>query len=187
MYLILLASTDNGKFFCQRGGLWLGVLNNDELQYIIDKVQDIITKIKYYNEQYEKMYTTCYWSEVKMSNRREVFQDTEIEAVNQLGKFLENLMTCSEQIIKMAEAVRVDLYKVQNIDDPEICNAYSDIIIEKLHIMAIGNKYLSEMQEEYVRCSMLVEKIIDKPSKTSMWDKIKMHLWKNRMHFICKK
>lgn len=123
----------------------------------------------------------------KMSNQSEVFQDAEMKAVNQLEKFLENLMACSEQIIKMSEVVQMDLYKLQNIDDLEVCNAYSDIIIEKLDIIAIGNKYFSEMQEDFVRCSMLVEKIIDKPSKTSMWDKVKINLWKNRMHFICKK
>lgn len=86
-----------------------------------------------------------------------------------------------------SEVVQMDLYKLQNIDDLEVCNAYSDIIIEKLDIIAIGNKYFSEMQEDFVRCSMLVEKIIDKLSKTSMWDKVKINLWKNRMHFICKK
>lgn len=123
----------------------------------------------------------------KMSNQSEVFQDAEMKAVNQLEKFLENLMACSEQIIKMSEVVQMDLYKLQNIDDLEFCNAYSDIIIEKLDIIAIGNKYFSEMQEDFVRCSMLVEKIIDKTSKTSMWDKVKINLWKNRMHFICKK
>ena len=123
----------------------------------------------------------------KMSNQSEVFQDAEMKAVNQLEKFLENLMACSEQIIKMSEVVQMDLYKLQNIDDLEVCNAYSDIIIEKLDIIAIGNKYFSEMQEDFVRCSMLVEKIIDKLSKTSMWDKVKINLWKNRMHFICKK
>lgn len=68
----------------------------------------------------------------KMSNQSEVFQDAEMKAVNQLEKFLENLMACSEQIIKMSEVVQMDLYKLQNIDDLEVCNAYSDIIIENL-------------------------------------------------------
>ena len=51
--------------------------------------------------------------------------------------------------------------------------------------LTIENSFVRE--EDFVRCSMLVEKIIDKPSKTSMWDKVKINLWKNRMHFICKK
>lgn len=161
----------------------MGALNEDELQYIIDKVQTVITNTKQYNKQYEKIYTTCYWSEVKMANHREVFKDTEIKAVNQLEKFLENLITCSEQIITMTEIVRGDLYKLQHIDDIEICNAYSDIIIEKLNMIALGNKCFSELQEEYVRCIMLVEKIIDRSSKLSGWDKIKKYFFK-KMQFI---
>lgn len=35
-----------------------------------------------------------------------------------------------------SEVVQMDLYKLQNIDDLEVCNAYSDIIIEKLDIIA---------------------------------------------------
>lgn len=156
----------------------MGTLKEDELQYIIDKVQTVITNTKQYNEQYGKIYTKCYWSEVKMSNRREVFKDTEIKAVNQLEKFLENLIVCSEQIIMMAEVVQEDLYKLQYIDDIESCNVYSAIIIEKLDIIALGNKCFSEMQKEYVRCSMLVEKIIDRPSKPSRWNRIKSYFLK---------
>lgn len=51
--------------------------------------------------------------------------------------------------------------------------------------LTMENSFVRE--EDCVRCSMLVEKIIDKPCKTSMWDKVKINLWKNRMHFICKK
>lgn len=126
------------------------------------------------------MYTTCYWSEVKMSNRREVFKDTEIKAVNQLGKFLENLMVYSEQIIKMAEVVQEDLCRLQNIDDIEIYNAYSDIMKERLDIIAIGIKYLSKLQEDFVRYSVLVKKMIEKPSNPSVWDTIKIHLWEKK-------
>lgn len=163
----------------------MGALNENELQYIIDKIQTVITNTKQYNEQYGKIYTKCYWSEVKMSNRREVFKDTEIKAVNQLEKFLENLIVCSEQIITMAEVVREDLHKLQHIGDLEICNVYSDIIIEKLDMIALGNKCFSEMQEEYVRCSILVKKIIDRSSTPSRWEKIKEYFFK-KIQFIRK-
>lgn len=158
----------------------MGALNGDELQYAAEQVQDVITNTKQYNERYGKIYTTCYWSEVKMSNHRDVFKDTEIKAVNQLGKFLENLMVYSEQIIKMAEVVQEDLYKLQNIDDLEIYNAYSDIMKERLDIIAIEIKYLSKLQEDFVRYSVLVKKMIEKSSNPSVWDTIKIHLWEKK-------
>ena len=165
----------------------MGVLNGDELQYAAGQMQNVITNTKQCNERYGKLYTTCYWAEVKMSNRKDVFKDTEIKAINLLGKFLENLMIYSEQIIMMAEMVQEDLYKLQNIDELDICNVYSVIIEEKLDIITIAIRYLSKLQEDFLRYSMLVKKIIEKPSNPSVWDIVKMHLWGNRKQSIyCK-
>ena len=80
--------------------------------------------------------------------------------------------------------VQEDLYKLQNIDELDICNVYSVIIKEKLDIITIAIRYLSKLQEDFLRYAELVKKIIEKPFNPSVWDIVKMHLWGNRKQSI---
>lgn len=148
---------------------------------MIDQMQDVIMNTKQYYENYEKMYTTCYWSGIRMSNCRDIFQANDAEAIHQLGKFAENLMISSEQIINMAEEVQTDLRRLQSIEDVQLYCARSGIVKEKLDMIALGNKYMSEQQSEFARCTMIVKKIIEQSSrKPSKSRKIKTYLWKKR-------
>lgn len=118
-----------------------------------------------------------------MSNCRDVFRATDVEAIRQLGKFAENLMVSSEQIITMTAEVCTDLYRLQSIDDVQLYDARSSIVKEKLDMIVLGNKYMCEQQAEFARCTMIVQKLLEqsarKPSKSR---KGKTYLWKKRNH-----
>ena len=149
---------------------------------MIDQVQEVIDNTEQYYKKYGKIYTTCYWSQVRMSNCRDVFKVADIKAIRQLGEFAENLMISSQQIMKMAQEVQADLKKLQCTEDVKLYYARSCMIKEKFEMVAVGNKYISEKQAEFVRCTMIVKKLIEQSSKPTRREKMKTYFWKKRNH-----
>lgn len=150
---------------------------DSDLQYIIDKMENIINNMQRNITSYNEQKTKLYWTHIKMSNNMKIW-NKDIEAIQQLNNLLDNMLLYTEKIIKLAENILSDIKKVRqdinqgNIEKQEECIS---ILEQKVYILSVFYKNYNEEQANYVNYIEVVKQMLDKHKvkNISFWQKIK--------------
>lgn len=147
-----------------------------DMQFSLDVTEEVVKDMKVSKERYRQLYATLYWLSVKMSNRQGVFQKKEIQAVEQLCLFAEEMIIYIEEIIKMAEEVQKDMkiFLQKELNGSEYPYRCIEVLKKKAEIFHICYRQYTREQQNYTKYMMIVKEILERSDfpKQTIWEKI---------------
>lgn len=158
------------------------ILDSD-LQYIIDKMENILNNMQRNITSYNEQKTKLYWSHVKMTNNVQIW-GSDIKAIENLNDLLKNMLLYTEKIMQLAQDILDSVKKLkQDMEKGNIENQqeYIQAIEQKVGVLSVFYKDYNEEQVKYVKCITDVKELLDskrldneqRVQNISFWQKLK--------------